>query len=365
MECDICKCKETKQKDNIFLCDGCKLGYCKTCSKLTSSEVKVLQLRERVLKFNCDRCRRFETQLLLENIISDKDNIIKSKDEVIDLLKQKIQYLEKHQEKDQMSFSEILKKTEKKSNNANIPNIIIKPRKPQNADKTKSDIKQNIKLESLKIGIKGTRSTKNGSVIIKCENKKDIDVLKSNAEDILTDYDVQLTKMKLPRFKITNYEGNLDLQSIESSLRDQNDFIVDDDKLKITFVRKIKHKNSSIIFGECTPSLFHKFMCVKKVFIGWERCPIYEDLSIMRCFKCQELYHKNSECQNEVVCEFCAEQHEVKDCPKIKKQCKNCVKTNNKYKVNYNTDHTSADHLCPSFQYQVSVLKSKIDYGYC
>lgn len=36
---------------------------------------------------------------------------------------------------------------------------------------------------------------------------------------------------------------------------------------------------------------------------------MYEDLSVTRCFKCQECYHKDRNCSKRKVCEFCAEHH--------------------------------------------------------
>lgn len=96
--------------------------------------------------------------------------------------------------------------------------------------------------------------------------------------------------------------------------------------------------------------------------ILWERYPVYEDLNIPRCFRCQEYYHKISNCKNECVCEFCAGHHEVKNCPKVDKKCKNCVSANEKYKTNYDINHESSCNECPSYKYFLGVLRSKINY---
>lgn len=82
MECDVCK--STGTKDNIFPCDGCKKKCCKNCSKLTATELKVIQLKERVMKFLCDSSRH--TTCLL-NTIEDKNQLIKGKEEIIYMLK--------------------------------------------------------------------------------------------------------------------------------------------------------------------------------------------------------------------------------------------------------------------------------------
>lgn len=61
---------------------------CRSCGNLLSvSKVKVLEL----LEFECAKCHTFETQILLKNIMEEKEKIIKCKDEIIVLLRQRIQ----------------------------------------------------------------------------------------------------------------------------------------------------------------------------------------------------------------------------------------------------------------------------------
>ncbi|CAG9770387.1 unnamed protein product [Ceutorhynchus assimilis] len=148
-----------------------------------------------------------------------------------------------------ITYSQMAQRTALKPNVKNIPSLIIKPKKQQHADKTKIDIKHNIRLDTLNIGVKNTRFSKNGSVIIKCDNKKDIEILKSKAENTLVDYEVQLTRMKLPRFKIVGYEGQLDENEIANTIRNQNKFINEQDELKITYIKKLKHKKTSTIYA--------------------------------------------------------------------------------------------------------------------
>lgn len=60
------ECGECKENKEVYECDGCKTTICKQCGKLTSTEVKVLQLSsKRVLKFFCTKCKNNETFGLL------------------------------------------------------------------------------------------------------------------------------------------------------------------------------------------------------------------------------------------------------------------------------------------------------------
>lgn len=368
MECEICN---TRQK-SVYQCDKCNRQLCKTCGNLSASEAKVLELKgERTLKFECPTCLKFDTHMLLRNIIENKEKIIASKDEIIVLLKQKIEDSDSNQKP---LFCDILKKptTTSTINQAfvpkSVPHLIIKPKKKQNADKIRSDIHKSINPAELKICINGTRNTKNGSLLVKCSNRSDIETLRKEMENKLdTDYEIQVSKMRKPRFKIIGYtkntEDDLNYKLIESNIREQNDFIQTNDELQVTFVKKNRNDKTYTIYGDCSPPLFHKFMRMKKVFINWERYPVYEDISIQRCYNCQEFYHKNDACPNEKKCEYCSGSHSLKDCPKVQKKCTNCVKANAKFNLKYNVDHEASDSKCPAYEYLINILRSKIDYG--
>lgn len=86
-----------------------------------------------------------------------------------------------------------------------------------------------------------------------------------------------MSNLKLPRIKTVNYNGNLNKADLE----------VDDDNFKITYIKSVRTKNTQTILAECSLGLFHKMMNSKKIFIGWERYPIYEDLKVPQCYKCQ------------------------------------------------------------------------------
>lgn len=369
MECDICD-EAAVSRNPVFPCDYCATRYCKQCANLTSSEVKVLELKEsRMLKFRCKKCIGFDSHTLLGKRIEDKQRIIEDKEEIICLLRQKIKDLETSQAKynTQVSYSEALQRGQSSlmRTNINVPSIIIKPKQQQNSNKTEADIKKTIIPADLKVSIKSTRITKDGGFLIKCQNKKDIDILKLEADKKLKEYDTQITKMKWPRFKIVGFSGVTgDEQQIARSIMEQNHILEDQSNIKITFIRKSNRNTGlSTIFGECSPTVFQRLMNLKKIYIHWQRYPIYENLDIVRCFKCQQHYHKLDKCENKEICEYCAEEHHVKNCQKSHKKCVNCVIANEKYKVQYNIHHEASDPECPAYKYQLNILRGKIDYG--
>lgn len=237
MECDVCggNLKE------VFSCDACKVGLCKTCAELTSSEVKVLQLKDRVMIFHCKKCKSFETSTLLQNTIEDKSNIIASKDEIICLLKNKIAELEKRPNavSGVMSYSGAAKMSVAANPNiGNVPSLIIKPKQRQNPEMTVSDLRKNINPSRIKIGIKGTRSIANGDVIIKCQTRGDLEILKKEADTKLPDYEAQISKLRKPRLKIPGYDGKLTENDLETCIKEQNPFIDQQDELHVTYLKQ-------------------------------------------------------------------------------------------------------------------------------
>lgn len=123
----------------------------------------------------------------------------------------------------------------------------------------------------------------------------------------------------------------------------------------------MKNKKSNIIV-ECSPDIFHKFMMYKKIYIGWERLPVYEDINVQRCFKCQEYTHKAKDCKNTTNCVKCGQNHASENCQSLIRKCINCEKAN-RYKLNYNIEHAADSTECPTLQFRIQAARSRTDYG--
>lgn len=177
---------------------------------------------------------------------------------------------------------------------------------------------------------------------------------KLNSED----YEVNLTKMRRPRIKIVNFTGSTNVEEIQEKIREQNNI---EGNLSVTFVKRNK-KGSSTVYCECSPIAFNKIMASKKIYIDWERYPVFEDLEAPRCYQCQGFYHRKQNCRSKLVCPVCSGEHEQNICPKIKKCCINCVLSNDRFKTNYDVNHCSFDVDCPCNKYQQKKLQSITDY---
>lgn len=374
LECARCKIKNTPKdpKNPIFPCDICRTKICGDCSDLSSSELKCIVLQRRILKYHCESCRKWNINDFFENTIKDKEEIIENKNAIIQILQERIKEMEEKQKQLQMvetrmfpnniSYSEITKKnTIEKINTIpnNIPKIIIRPKNVQTSIDTKKDINKSINPAELKISIENIRTTNNGGMFIKCQSKQQVDLLMKTAQDKLRNkYDISISKMRKPRIKITNYTENMTMEEIGKALYDQNNIT---GEIKVTYIKKNK-KGDKTIYCECSSASFKNLIEKGKVYIGWERYPVFEDLDVLRCFKCQAFHHRQQECRNGVVCPNCSGNHTESNCKNHQKCCPNCKHANDKYKKNYNMEHASYDLNCPSLKYFIEVLKSKTNY---
>lgn len=365
--CIKCKKKQNKkEKFYVFSCDSCNTHYCGECSELSASEVKCMILLERNLQFFCNLCKENDIRECLKNTILDKETIINDKELIIKMLQEKIQKLECTQTYARIASTAASNAPTLKAPVKNIPPVLIKPKNnTQDAEITKKYLQSKINPSQLKMSINSLRTAKNGVVIIKCNSEQESHKLLQSIQEQDTEdkYTVQQPQMKKPRFKIiTSATNNMSADDIENCLRLQNQFIQDEDYLNITYIKTTQNK--SIVFGECSGDLFRRLMAFRKVFISWERCPVYEDNRIPRCKICFAYdHHKEADCKNnKLTCTYCSGEHRFENCPRIMKKCCNCSRSNEKYNLEHPTNHEAYSIECPTYKFYLQRFKNSIDY---
>lgn len=350
------KCQKEIDDDQSYKCDSCLGVLHKTCIGLTASEIKCMPLQKRLLLLICNDCRKLLARLpyLMGTIEAMKKDIEELKSIKVGM-----------SDNCQKQYSEILRTDSRSSNiGTNFPTLIVKPKIKQTGDKTEKDLKEKVNPTNLNLSIRNSRSTKDGSIIVKCETKEDIHVLKTETEKYLGNkYIIETPKMKNPRVKIIGYLGNKSAKEIECSIRNQNKWIDEKDNLNVTYIKKFKDGTKSTVYMECSPKLFKQLMEEKKIYLEWERHSVYEDLSVTHCFNCQGFYHKSNKCDRKKVCAKCSGSHDTAQCDMQLLKCNNCHQANVTYKKKFKTDHSALDPVCPSTQYHLGILRSKINYS--
>lgn len=356
---DICdntcvKCKQICLEE-YYKCDSCLKRIHKKCANITPSEVKCMPLQKRVLLLMCDECRTLVARMpfmmrLMEEMKRDIETI---KSEMKSTFKEK-------------SYATVLQNNhnDKVNIKTNLPTIVIKPKVAQNSQRSRKEIQTAINPAKLSLGIRNIKETKQGNIVVKCDTEQDIQRFREEAEIKLKGkFEIELPKKINPKIKIAGYTGEESLENVENKIRKQNKWIDTFDHLKITYIRRPKNNPNSTIYAECSGSLFKKMLNQGKLYIDWERLPIYEDLTVSRCYNCQGFHHKSSKCTKNEVCGNCARNHSTRECDQHLKRCINCKVANENYKLQLSIDHAALDPECPSLKYHIGLLRNKTNYN--
>lgn len=351
------RCIKCKQDclENYYNCDSCLNRIHKGCININPSEVKCMPLQKRVLFLICDECKIFIGRMpfmmkLIEEMRRD-----------IETIKTEIKSSSKIE-----SYASVLQNNQIKTlnNKTPLPSIIIKPRVVQNLQKSKKEIQNTINPANLNIGIRNFKETKQGNIVVKCDTEREIERFKEEVEKKLNGkFQIELPKKISPKIKIVGYTGDESLENVEAKIRNQNKWIDTHDHLKVTYIRQLKNEQRSVIYAECSGKLLNKILNYRKVCIDWERLPVYEDLTVSRCYNCQGFNHKSNKCTKDEVCGNCAGNHSTSECDQHIKMCINCKVANDNYKLQLNTDHIALDKECPSLKFHIGLLRSKTDYN--
>ena len=106
-----------------------------------------------------------------------------------------------------------------------------------------------------------------------------------------------------------------------------------------------------------------------KIYIGLMACRVTDRFYIKRCNTCQCFGHYSNFHDNDtankktkVVCGYCSEEHNSKDCPKktnnpSSHRCSNCIKIGKN-----GSGHSAFYYRCPAYLAEQNRLKNTINY---
>ena len=261
------------------------------------------------------------------------------------------------------SFADIVSGQSKLRNK--IPPIIIIPKDNVKPADIVCDIKNCVDVSKMKIPINSIKTGVDGKIRLKCNDEKESVIIKTELDKILTDKcEIDVQKLKKPRLKIVGVENDYTIDETRQALINQNSIKCSDDDFKVLHIHQLKNKDTKTIYIETVASIFHKFLANNFIYIGWQRCRLYEDLNLNRCFNCNTYGHNAKKCNNQTSCAHCAGSHSTNSCPdKTIKQCINCVHSNTKYKLSYSLDHHAYDeNLCQSYAFYKNVAIARTAY---
>lgn len=170
--------------------------------------------------------------------------------------------------------------------------------------------------------------------------------------------------MKNPRLVFIGLEDNYTDEKLLEELIAQNHKISEQDQLKIVHSRQQKRTGKWIIYAETIGTTFNK-LANTVMNVGWRSIRVKEDLSIKKCFNCQQFNHKIKDCKNKTICEHCAGEHEYKHCNQTEKipTCTNCIYVVNKFQEAINVNHSATDITeCPCYKKRIQRSREQTNY---
>lgn len=261
---------------------------------------------------------------------------------------------------DEQHYKEKFKKHE--------PIVIIKPKNHEQKNiKTQEDIKNNI--DPVDVGVAGIKNFKKGSVIVELKNTEATKKIQKEVITKLGDrYEVDIPKPKYPTIKVVGITDKYTAEEIENKIRMQNEY-KDKEKSKISvkFIKENKKSsgyNNFTVFIEVDGKTHSKMLEETKINIGWNRCAVYDHLSVLRCFNCNGYRHKAGDCKNKKSCGKCSNAHDTSECKENidKIKCVNCKLSNDKLSLNLNDNHHAWSKECPIYKRNIESEKRKIDF---
>lgn len=344
-------CSVCKNSDRVFSCDKCAVLFCDTCSGLTSSEIRCLELKKRSLLFHCKNClsdAKLETDSCMEEVFKMKmEEALKDLNVMFESFKSDFLSMASNK---LASFGTGTHSSDCESTYASVASsssqrsVIVKPKdSSQKNSKTKLDLVTGVDPVRSDIKIKSVKHIKNGGIVVSCGDAKDAGKFVQLAEEKLSSgYNVHVLKKIHPRIRITGLSENFSPETLKEYLLKQNESVVHAENCNVLNVSTIK--NNSKVY-QATLQLdavsYNRALKAGSLIVGFDVCRVYDAVQLTRCYRCNGFNHTSQSCKRAVVCPRCGSGHGVKDCTVSDNElrCINCTHANDKYKKLYSTKH--------------------------
>lgn len=243
------------------------------------------------------------------------------------------------------------------------PNVRVRPIlviKNRDAEKVMSNeymesVKRSVKsvINPVTDPVKCMRETKKGKLIIECNDKKSLEVIKKKISDQIDDEEIQVAEPQAsnPIIKLIGITEFDTKEKLLSDIRRQNDGIVNSEsKMEVLSVIQTTRYYTATIKTDM--QTFESVMKRQRIYVGWDSVRVVQlNTGVTRCYKCAHYNHVSKDCtEDSYVCPKCAGPHQIRDCTSKTVKCINCVRSNEKMKLDLPTDHFVWDSRCPMFQ---------------
>lgn len=355
--CTICSDNFIVNSKKIC-CSFCEKYFHTACVKVKDNISKNICECKNLFWF-CDDCCVFVTSNLklsakLNCIEQKTDDVLKQTKDYVDNIVKQISANSSKQIYENQSWSDVAKRK-------TLP-LIIKPKNTsQNSSETRTDIVAKIDPSDINVN-KITHTTK-GGIRIECDSQNSVQKLQEAAKNALSnEYEIIIPEPKKTKVVIVGVfnEYLTDIDIFVNKVKNINSC------LDVKFIKKFKppKKKYFNVILETSVESFNYLIKQKNIRFGWDSFPVYEFVSVLRCFKCCKYGHTANKCRQEnYTCPQCSGNHKLDQCTSQTKCCSNCKFMSSILKMSdVNYDHTVFDRNCTSYKKQIEKMKSRIQY---
>lgn len=97
-------------------------------------------------------------------------------------------------------------------------------------------MEENFKAAELKIGINNFKVVKDGTMIVTCQSKQEVETFeRAVSQKMEKSYNIEVTRLRRPRIKITNITEEYSMEELEELIQQQNPI---NGEIKVKFIKK-------------------------------------------------------------------------------------------------------------------------------
>lgn len=231
-----------------------------------------------------------------------------------------------------------------------------------------------------------------GGLLVECHSRETSDdIINTINNSLKNEFVASKPKKKKPQIILMGVDGEVSKESLITEIIESNreikafiesrpnsEKIEDNISIRFKFRRMIvetqateepqrRVEKTDKYVLEVSPQLRKVIFCLRSIKIGWRSHKYAEYLPIIRCHKCNNFGHFQTECKASQACGHCGQQHNSRECKTEKKdyKCVNCCRfnDNNKSGKRVSVNHSSHSESCGAYKRIESLIINKTDYG--
>lgn len=366
--CNECR-KKVLSKEKGLCCDLCERWYHTGCLGINDEDYKkIVQLGDLVF-WLCDNDKK--KHIDWKNHETSEKEIARK----IELMENEVKEIRKTIDRNSTtpSYANVLKTAPTKSSfltpNKSCGLLVYPKDKTKTSTNTEDEIKENINLSQIKVGVTSLKPIKGGGIYLSTEDENGVKILKEElVKQLGSGFETKLPKTLAPKVIISGITKKYEEDTLLEELIATNPRLNDNDRREIKIVHHFNRKgkrgdqNWSYIL-ETNGKVFSKIVN-NYILLDYNYHFVKEYLSVLRCFRCQGYNHKGSNCPNEFeICSYCSGHHDSRKCDQgNNKICINCKAANEKGEFRYDIKHSSGSSECKIQMMFMSRSRDKINY---